>query len=477
MAGQSTRRRVDPVLPVTCKLECLAGTPMRLRCLKVDNFRAYSKPTSIRLGPLTSLIGRNDVGKSTLLDALEVFFNGTKLDGDDAHIGRRGALTRISCEFDDLPPAVVIDAQARTTFADEHLLNEAGHLEIVKEFDLTAAKASSKVHARARHPSAHGVDDLLQLSNAKLKERALHLGVDPAGVDQRINTELRRAIWAQADLDLQERQIPLNDEDAKKVWDLLQKEIPTFALFRADRQSRDDDAEVANPMDIAIKEAVKAVEAQIDEIKEEVRKRVEEVARRTLAKLREMDASIADALRPVFKADPKLTGLKLSLNDHDDIPINKRGSGVLRLILLNFFRAEAERRQQTANSPGIIFAVEEPESSQHPSNQKMLINALLDLSNTSNTQVIITTHVPGIASLVPPESVRYVCRDGEKHPYIMEGDDNVLRLVAEELGVLPDKRVQLFIYVEGPNDVAFLEHLSHVMGHLDLASDPASPLW
>ncbi len=392
---------------------------MRLTALTVENFRGYLEPTTILLDAFTSIIGRNDVGKSTLLETLEVFFNGGKPDAEDAHVRARGRLTRIGCQFEDLPVEVVLDAQAPTTLADEHLLNTEGALEIVKEYDLSASKITAKVFARANHPTANGADDLLQLNNTKLKARANELNVNLDDVDQRINTSIRRAIWQHVgDLGLQERSIPLNDEEAKKVWTLLQKDLPTFALFQADRPSRDTDSEVTSPFDAAIKEAVKALEAQLDGIKEEVKKKVEEVARRTLAKLREMDESLADDLRTVFKTEPKWAGFKMSLIDHEDIPINKRGSGVRRLILLNFFRAEAERRQQEANTAGIIYAIEEPESSQHPSNQRMLINALLEMSAGGNTQVIVTTHVPGIAALVPPESVRYVRHDKNKGTYI-----------------------------------------------------------
>ena len=446
---------------------------MRISSVLIENFRGYLDSTPLSVGAFTSIVGRNDVGKSTLLEALEIFFNGGKPDADDAHIRARGQPTRISCLFEDLPAEVVLDARAPTTLADEYLLNADGVLEIVKAYDLGASRITAKVFARANHPMAEGGADLLQLNNTRLKARARELGVDLEGVDQRVNSQIRNAIWRHiGDLALVDRPIPLNDEDAKKVWTLLQKDMPAFALFQADRPSRDDDSEVTSPFDAAIKDAVKGLEPQLDEIKEEVKQKVEEVVRRTLAKLREMDATLADDLRTVFKTEPKWAGFKLSLTDHDDIPINKRGSGVRRLILLNFFRAEAERRQLAANSPGIIYAVEEPENSQHPINQKMLINALLELSDAGNTQVLITTHVPGIAALVPPESIRYVQHDNNRHPRLVENDEDVLRLVADQLGVLPDKRVRLLLYVEGPNDVAFLENISGLTDDIDLRTDP-----
>ena len=446
---------------------------MHLKALTVENFRGYRESTTVPVEDFTAIVGRNDVGKSTLLEALEIFFNGGKPDSDDAHIDRRGEVTRISCQFDELPSEVVIDAKVRTTLEAEYLLNRGGILEIVKKYKLDAGRIVPRVFARAQHPTADGGDDLLQLKNAQLKTRAKDLGVDLANVDQRVNTSIRRAIWASLEeLALQEQLIDLNSEDGKRVWTRLQEEMPVFALFQADRPSRDDDSEVTDPFDAAIKDAVQGLEAKFDEIREEVQRKVEEVADRTLSKLREMDQSLADQLHTDFRAEPRWAGFKLSLRDHRDIPINKRGSGVRRLILLNFFRAEAERRQQATNASGTIYAIEEPESSQHPSNQRLLVNALLELGAGEGTQVLITTHVPGIASLVPPKSIRYVQHDDDRHPCLIDDEEDMLRLVADELGVLPDNRVQLLLYVEGPNDVAFLEHASRLVGLIDLSTDP-----
>lgn len=69
-------------------------------------------------------------------------------------------------------------------------------------------------------------------------------------------------------------------------------------------------------------------------------------------------------------------------------------------MLLNFFRAEAERRQSEKNVPNIIYAIEEPETSQHPEHQRMLMEAFKKLSNNENTQIILTTHSPAIVKLL-----------------------------------------------------------------------------
>ena len=63
----------------------------------------------------------------------------------------------------------------------------------------------------------------------------------------------------------------------------------------------------------------------------------------------------------------------MALRDGNGVPVNKRGSGARRLILLSFFRAQAER---AAGGKEVIYAIEEPETSQHPDNQRALAEAL-----------------------------------------------------------------------------------------------------
>ena len=48
---------------------------MKLKQLKLKNFRGYNSDTYLEVSDLTALIGKNDAGKSTILEALEIFFN------------------------------------------------------------------------------------------------------------------------------------------------------------------------------------------------------------------------------------------------------------------------------------------------------------------------------------------------------------------------------------------------------------------
>ncbi len=47
---------------------------MKIKSMKLKNFRSYKAETVIELGDLTAFVGKNDIGKSSVLEALYIFF-------------------------------------------------------------------------------------------------------------------------------------------------------------------------------------------------------------------------------------------------------------------------------------------------------------------------------------------------------------------------------------------------------------------
>ena len=206
----------------------------------------------------------------------------------------------------------------------------------------------------------------------------------------------------------------------------------------------------------------------------------------TIQKLKEFDPALAATLTPKFKKEPTWEkAFSFSLTGDNSIPLNKRGSGIRRLVLFSFFRATTE--SPLFEGKNIIYAIEEPETSQHPDAQRMIVRTLREMTEKNGCQVIITTHVPGLASLLPIESLRYIT-NGEGYPEVEVGTtDGVLRRIADTLGVLPDltpplmpqhHNVKLVVCVEGPNDVSFLTKISQIAHQeypdiIDLSLSPA----
>lgn len=438
---------------------------MRLSQLKVSNFRCYKEEIVIDLDDLTVFVGKNDSGKSSLFDALDIFFEGRSApDKDDVCVYTGGTTVRIACVFDNVPSELVIDAQHPTDLETEHLLNGNGFLEIAKVYDCSISKPKcSGIYARAAHPTADGYSDLLSLTNTKLKQRASSLGVDLNGVKQTVNTELRRAIWRHAaDLDSREVDIELKAEAAKAIWDQLKRHLPVYAVFKSDRPSTDQDAEAQDPMKAAVKEAIRVQEDTLKEVADKVKAEVQEIANRTVEKIREMNPELARQLTPRVSNKNWDSLFSVNLTGDEDIPINKRGSGTRRLVLLSFFRAKAEREAE-GKSTGLIYAIEEPETSQHPHNQSLLVKALEDLAERPGCQIFLTTHTPMLARRFSQSSLRLVTQDNGQMAIRYGKEEDTIKEIAESLGVLPDHNIKVFFGIEGRNDISFLRAISKVL--------------
>lgn len=441
---------------------------MKLCEVVLTNFRGYETETRIKIDSLTVLIGKNDSGKSTILDALDIYFNESLIERDDCCVHSGSTEIRIGCVFDDLPDTLVIDDQHSTSLGDEHLLRADHKLEVIKTYDCNATKGKcTGALAIASHPSVSGIDDLLSLKLGELKTKAQQRGVDLTNINQTAKAPIRQAIWnAAQDLQLTEREVSLKKESARDAFDQIQRYMPTFALFKSDRASTDQDSEAQDPLKSAIKEAIKRRGTELNGVITEITTELERVANRTVEKIREMSPDLANQLHPTIKNKNWDSLFNVALTGEDDIPINKRGSGTRRLILLNFFRAKAEDDAQEKDT-GIIYAVEEPETSQHPNHQLILLDAFEDLVAQGRCQVILTTHTPTLARRVDQTSLRLVTVQNGR-PVVEDGSvDTTLPKIANTLGVLRDHKVKVFLGVEGKQDINFLRTISGILSRIE----------
>jgi putative ATP-dependent endonuclease of OLD family len=441
---------------------------MKLKEVKLQNFRGYKNEVVVPFENLTVLIGRNDAGKSSILDALNIFLNDADLEKEDACVHGAAADVRISCVFSELPVEIVLDDQHPTTLQKEYLVRQDGLLEVCRVYSCSAAKGKqTRIFARAYHPETTGCADLMGLKIRELKARATERGVNFTGVNQTIKTELRQAIWTQtAELALANSEIDLSAETGKTAWDQILLHLPVYALFKSDRASTDQDEEAQDPMKAAIKETVKSHEAQLNDLVDKVKIELERLAKKTVEKIQEMSPELAKTLNPQVKTKNWDTLFSVSLSGDDGISINKRGSGTRRLVLLNFFRAKAEDAAH-ARGTGAIYAIEEPETSQHPNYQMMLLDAFQELTEQGYAQVILTTHTPTLARKVDRNFLRLVTLDGGFPKVLLGSEDATLESIKSTLGVLPDHDVKVFLGVEGRWDIEFLKRISKILHATD----------
>ena len=450
---------------------------MKLEKLTLRNFRCYKEETVFKVDDLNCLIGRNDAGKSTIMEALDAFFN-DNIDTGDLSTNNDDNEIEITCEFSDVPDYLVLDTSIETNPEEEGILNANGNLEIVRVFKIgkTVGKA---IYLNAQNYVHEELSQLLELKNGTLKSKANELGVDLSGVTKSKNPPIRSAFRDHFGREKSNSQIKVDgnlttENNLKTIWSKLKVMLPIYSLFKVDKSLDDKDGDVQDPMKSAIEEtlAIQEIQEKLSEIENMVREKSTAVADSIIAKLTDIDASLAETLKSDLRKQPNWKGLfDLTLFNEEDIPLNKRGSGVRRLVLLSFFQAQAEKRKGDKSSPSIIYAIEEPETSQHPNHQMLLIRSLIELSEGDNTQVFFTSHSANLVRELPIQSLRYVVNtpDGLRIQNAWNFEDEVevqetIDAVIDTLGILPNPKdsVRVLVYVEGNNDVLALKRYSSI---------------
>lgn len=469
---------------------------MKIVKLELENFRSYRNLEIDFQEDLNLIIGRNDVGKSTIMEALEIFFNNDliKIDQDDLNTDAKNSgeyLIKIKLSFKiNGSENIIIDSTNPTNPYDEFLLN-GEYLTLIKTYNCSSPiKATNiKIYLECKYPRVLSDEPLINQTQAKLKKFVNDNELNDFVSDNRINAQLRMAIYNNY-LNEEQRQdlIPIEidlsktSEDTKNLKSSIEKNLPLYFLFQSDRANKDSDKDVQNPLNIAIQKALlkPEIKSKLDEVEQLMKNEISDIGNATVSKLNEMDPNIATSLKPDYSKTPEWKSVFKFSFTGDDIPINKRGSGVRRLILLNYFRAEADRIISENSHSDVIYAIEEPETSQHPDYQLMLINALIELSEVN--QVIITTHTPQIAKLVDIKNLIIIVKDDNGNIIEFDNEEEKIDVIASSLGILPDVKltnvpnVKVALCVEGPTDICFFENISEVIPELnsiiDIKNDP-----
>ena len=445
---------------------------MRLERLHISGYRSYSNGVHLEIeDELTAVVGRNDAGKSSILEALELFFSNGKPDEADFSVGET-ELISITCTFSNLPPTLILDSTNETDLSAEYLL-DSGKLTISKRW--ARGKSTCNVFAICDHPNGSSIPTLLNEKQATLKSMSSKLSIPDLKIgDKRSNANYRKAIWdhllEEGTASLCRTEVPLVSEDGKSVAKAIENYLPYFHLFKSDRQGTEADALAQDPAKAVIKSILESHSVQLDELTSQIQSQISNVLRDVIEKLEEVAPDLASSLHPSESKPSWTSAFKgIQFIDENGIPLAKRGSGTRRLVLMSFFRAEAEKGidDSDGNSQyhrGVITAIEEPETALHADLQTDILGSFMDVAELPHRQVIITTHSTNLIRKIPVEAVRYIrFKNGIReciHALDSEGQNELIQNLNESLGVFTDHSVKCFVLIEGRHDIEALKALS-----------------
>lgn len=481
---------------------------MRVAGVHVENFRAVNS-LSVSLGPSTSLLGENNAGKSSLLSAINLFFDSSpSISISDCHNNNSDNPVRVSLEFVDLTP------EEREQFAG-NLIDDK--LTVVREFYTNDSVANGRffVEAMVFPPFS----DCRAESGANPKRdlyRSLQeLYPELPNVTRADQIEPHLEAWEQDHQDLLERKAVAGFRGFKNVAaGQLRKKTELIyvpAVSEAIELAKGKASPVKKLLNTIARQTIensekfKSFKAQADaELKEltspdsvpqlaSISENLTDILSRYYA-----NSQLKATWEPVTELPISYPESSLSVIDHKfESPIDNVGHGLQRAILFSILEfmaqssSDGEENQSadadefTEAQSDIILLVEEPEIYQHPLKQRLFREAFqalaadFDAQSGIRMQVIYTTHSPLMVDIKAFENIRVFRRVLETTPpsvQVMQATlEECAHATAEFVGKEPDfslyrRGLHIFtpeiaegffakkvVLVEGEGDRAILE--------------------
>lgn len=433
---------------------------MKIHSVYVENFRPFKKLEEMKIGSLATIVGKNDVGKSNILKALKVFFTeNPKIDESDIHDGASADENLvIEVAFDSLPEKIKLEPGVETSLQEEKLVDIDGHLRIRKIYPRSNLSKFDIVLI------TQDFDDERFKGLSLLKEKELNGRCDSLDIDVTksgrgiTNKSKREAIREKASGEgilTKNTELTLNIRD--DLWKNISSMLPKFELFETDTRLGVGETTFQSQFRPMIKSAVEQppVVSATEVLSKEIGSAVQEEVNKIFEQLQKhTDALVGLTAKPSFSLDKSVSFEILGKDQYGvESSLDRRGSGMRRLLMVAFFKYLAERG---GSSGDYVFAVEEPENCLHPGLQRELVSSFRKLAD-EGYQTIVTSHSPVLAGASPVEDLALIVRDKNVARAIQSPDID-LNEVAEELGVEPADQIigyNACIFVEGPDDIIF----------------------
>ncbi|MGW5211694.1 ATP-dependent nuclease [Streptomyces sp. NPDC004051] len=425
---------------------------MKIKRVRIENFCCL-RSLDVSFDSITSLIGPTGVGKSTVLRALDWFFNGEKgytLSEEDVHSAAETQRIRVEVEFDGLTPS---DRSALGHYAPDGLET----LSIWRTWENGEDRITGKALAYPpfeRIREGAGSREKTAAYKA-LREQDPALGLPAVRSWDAAEAEMRS--WEARNRDrLAEAEVEGTHFFGFAGQGLLGKLID-FVFVSADlRAYEETDDNKTSVVGRILEHAVDRSEAEaqftaIDEDAQAAREKVHrDIYEPVLARL--SGALSSEICRFTTGRDvvvtptaqvPKRTKTAFAVSVRDGAaltPVRRQGHGFQRALIIAALKYLSECRRPENGTRSLCLAIEEPELFQHPAQTRVFAQVLRSLVSSAEgqTQVMYATHSPVFIDPSNYQQVRRLYRaTGGEHP-----DVGLKTLSEEQLRTALDGHVE-----------------------------------
>ena len=117
---------------------------MKIDQVKIKNFKGVGDEITVKLRDYNCIVGKNDVGKSTIFNAMDLFLNDKDPIIDDKNIFANEDEICMEFYFSCNNVTITIDDVIPTTLENEGLLSEDHYLILKKTWNMTKSKPKSE---------------------------------------------------------------------------------------------------------------------------------------------------------------------------------------------------------------------------------------------------------------------------------------------------------------------------------------------
>lgn len=387
---------------------------MKIARIKVENFRSL-KAVEIDVTRFSVFVGQNNHGKTNLFEAVEWFYTAKSSPLDFFFSLNAADPILVEIVFDEV---VDTDIEKLTT-------------------DATKTKIRNLLDGSTSFT--------MQKTSVDHKRKYLVNGVDkgnPTGLDAAINEFIPK-------LEYVNTQIRLDDvskyKDKNPIGLMLSGVLTAIIENSAEYQGFKQQFAVL-----------------FDSADSEVRKELDKLGGQVEIYLQKQ---FPDGTKVKFGVNPPqfgdlLKSFETTVNDGIETKAEDKGDGMQRAIMLSIIQAFADYRKAQSGGGSFLFMIDEAELHLHPSAQRALKRALLDISNTD--QVLVNTHSSVlVVEDSPGQRILRVEKSGGVTSIEPVDSLGKIDIVFDLLGGSPTDLLlpRNFIIVEGKSDFVFMTEI------------------
>ena len=444
---------------------------MQLTSFSVTGFRSLTDVGPIPLQRPTILTGRNDSGKSSLLDALGLLLKWNRKVSTGDFPGQEAGAKDKHEDADadaDAEQVITVTGEFELSDREQAAVGLPSPVKIRRSARYQAGVVTEDGYEVEREvPQDQRLRDLERLKRDELKARTDELGLQVDGPKNR-NESYLSVLQAAA-------------ETAPKcvAWADAQHLISRLPLFLYRTGVGDADASAAarNALQLVYKEIIQREEFRepLDTLQAKIESALAESAQGLCHVIESACDGLTDvSLRPdVSFRDAALSGTQiLARRDGQPVSINQGGTGRRQQVIQAIWEWEnLEITRAEGEDQSVVIAYDEPDVSLDYERQRGFMGQVRDQCETGNVRAIVATHSVQMIDQVPLDNVVHLelaAGATRLHRAPEDGDhdglSSFISQLTEELGLTTSRVLfeRCFLLVEGPSERKAFPRLFHL---------------